>query len=156
MIEGSDLAAFGCSANQEPATQPQDKVNFTESIVIRQASPADLSTVQEISAEASIPAYKAVVGSVPKPAMEDYLPRIARGEPWLLEADRGPARSIWSCEWNSGPKTHPDSGSFRDMTRLLPRVSTPRGSKPCVLGHSFTPILGWAKGSFSRPESCLF
>ena len=55
------------------------------STVIRRAGLTDLDVVQEISAEAYIPAYKAVIGEVPKPAVEDYGPRIGRGEVWLLE-----------------------------------------------------------------------
>jgi ribosomal protein S18 acetylase RimI-like enzyme len=55
---------------------------------IRLAKPSDLDTIQRISADAYIPAYMAVIGAVPKPAAEDYRPRIARGEVWLLESDR--------------------------------------------------------------------
>jgi ribosomal protein S18 acetylase RimI-like enzyme len=43
--------------------------------------------VQRISADAYIPAYLSVIGAVPKPASEDYAPRITRGEVWLLEND---------------------------------------------------------------------
>src|SRR5262249_15346670 len=56
-------------------------------MTIRLATPADLDTVQRISADAYIPAYLAVIGAVPKPATEDYGPRIARHEVWLLEQD---------------------------------------------------------------------
>jgi ribosomal protein S18 acetylase RimI-like enzyme len=54
--------------------------------VIRCASPSDLELVQRISADAYIPAYMAVIGAVPKPAHENYGPRIDRGEVWILEA----------------------------------------------------------------------
>ncbi|MBV8838268.1 MAG: GNAT family N-acetyltransferase [Alphaproteobacteria bacterium] len=54
---------------------------------IRRAEPSDLATVQRISADAYISAYAAVIGAVPKPASEDYEPRIARGEVWLTEQD---------------------------------------------------------------------
>ena len=54
---------------------------------IRRAEPADAPIVQEISAAAYVPAYQAVIGAVPKPACEDYRPRIARGEVWLIERD---------------------------------------------------------------------
>ncbi|MFI5015062.1 MAG: GNAT family N-acetyltransferase [Hyphomicrobiales bacterium] len=46
-----------------------------------------MKAVQQISADAYIPAYQAVVGAVPKPAFEDYAPRIERGEAWVLEID---------------------------------------------------------------------
>src|SRR5436305_10241856 len=53
---------------------------------IRPAELRDAEAVQRISAGAYIPAYQAVIGAVPKPASEDYRPRIARGEVWLLES----------------------------------------------------------------------
>ena len=56
-------------------------------MTIRLAAPSDLATVQRISADAYVPAYLDVIGAVPKPAAEDYRPRIARGEVWLLEQD---------------------------------------------------------------------
>jgi ribosomal protein S18 acetylase RimI-like enzyme len=56
----------------------------------RQAVAADLAVVQQISADAYIPAYEAVIGAVPKPAFEDYTPRIERGEAWVLEVDGKP------------------------------------------------------------------
>ena len=52
---------------------------------IRRADPGDADTVQRISADAYIPTYMAVLGTVPKPATEDYGPRIERGEVWILE-----------------------------------------------------------------------
>lgn len=58
---------------------------------VRAARLSDAAAVQEISAEAYIPVYQAVIGAVPKPAYEDYAGRIERGEVWLLEADDGPA-----------------------------------------------------------------
>jgi len=45
----------------------------------------DVEVVQQISAAAYIPAYTAVIGAIPKPAFEDYTPRIQRGEVWILE-----------------------------------------------------------------------
>jgi len=50
----------------------------------------DRKAVQQISADAYTPAYMAVIGAVPKPAMEDYGPRIVKGEVWLLEVDKAP------------------------------------------------------------------
>src|ERR1700730_5787794 len=56
--------------------------------IVRCAGPSDVGVVQQISADAYIPAYKAVIGAIPKPAFEDYTPRIQRGEVWILEVDR--------------------------------------------------------------------
>jgi ribosomal protein S18 acetylase RimI-like enzyme len=53
--------------------------------VFRRAEHRDLETVSRISAEAYIDAYRPVIGAVPKPAEEDYSPRIERGEVWLLD-----------------------------------------------------------------------
>jgi hypothetical protein len=44
---------------------------------IRRANLSDTAAVQRISAEAYTPAYQAICGFVPKPALEDYRPRIA-------------------------------------------------------------------------------
>ena len=54
---------------------------------IRRANPSDLAVVQGISADAYIAAYVPVLGYIPLPAEEDYGPRIARGEVWLLACD---------------------------------------------------------------------
>src|SRR3546814_7172605 len=56
---------------------------------VRQALPTDADVVQAISAGAYASAYLPVIGAVPKPASEDYRPRIDRGEVWLLEAPDG-------------------------------------------------------------------
>jgi ribosomal protein S18 acetylase RimI-like enzyme len=55
--------------------------------MIRRAKRSDTATVQQISAEAYTPAYQAICGFIPKPAVEDYRPRIDRGEVWILELD---------------------------------------------------------------------
>jgi ribosomal protein S18 acetylase RimI-like enzyme len=57
---------------------------------IRNAGIEDKEIVQRISGDAYTPAYIAVIGAVPKPATEDYGPRIERGEVWILEADGRP------------------------------------------------------------------
>ena len=54
---------------------------------IRRAGRADLAVVQQISADAYTPAYMAALGYIPKPAEEDYGPRIDRGEVWILNSD---------------------------------------------------------------------
>jgi ATP diphosphatase len=54
--------------------------------VIRLATPDDLPLVVAISGEAYA-AYEPVLGSLPLPATEDYAPRIAAGEVWLLGQD---------------------------------------------------------------------
>jgi ribosomal protein S18 acetylase RimI-like enzyme len=60
------------------------------SMTIRRAGLSDLDAVQRISADAYIPAYQAICGFIPKPAIEDYRPRVERGEAWLLEANGAP------------------------------------------------------------------
>jgi hypothetical protein len=47
---------------------------------IRHAGAGDANAVQRISADAYIPAYTAVLGTIPKPATENYRPLIERGE----------------------------------------------------------------------------
>jgi ribosomal protein S18 acetylase RimI-like enzyme len=63
---------------------------LTNTAKIRCAGPGDASTVQQISANAYIPAYMSVLGTIPKPATEDYRPRIERGEVWILEIEGEP------------------------------------------------------------------
>lgn len=55
---------------------------------IRRAAPADALLILSISHEAYTAAYLATIGGVPKPATEDYGPRIERGEVCVL-ADAG-------------------------------------------------------------------
>src|SRR5215467_2652344 len=57
----------------------------TAPIKFRQANPVDKEAIQRISADAYVPAYTAVLGTIPKPATEDYGPRIDKGEVWILE-----------------------------------------------------------------------
>ena len=54
---------------------------------IRNAEAADLAVVQQISADAYIGAYVAVLGYIPQPAEEDYSTRIARHDVWIIERD---------------------------------------------------------------------
>jgi len=58
---------------------------------VRAACLSDAAAVREISAEAYIPIYQAIIGAIPRPAHENYAGRIARGEVWMLEADDAPA-----------------------------------------------------------------
>lgn len=51
---------------------------------IRQALAGDLQAVVAITTDAYAP-YTALFGAPPIPVTEDYAPRIARGEVWLLE-----------------------------------------------------------------------
>jgi hypothetical protein len=44
----------------------------------RRAVLADLEAVQSISADAYTQAYLPVIGAIPKPAREDYRPRVER------------------------------------------------------------------------------
>jgi ribosomal protein S18 acetylase RimI-like enzyme len=63
-------------------------------MTIRRAELSDLESVQQISADAYIPVYQAICGFVPKPAVEDYRPRIERGEAWLLEEGNQPVAVV--------------------------------------------------------------
>ena len=63
----------------------------------RLATADDAALVQAISASAYIPAYQAVVGAVPRPAFEDYAPRIRSGCVWIAEVG-GDARGILVLE----------------------------------------------------------
>ena len=58
---------------------------------VRRADLSDAAAVQRISADAYTRAYQAICGFVPKPALEDYRPRIQGGEVWILETDGHPA-----------------------------------------------------------------
>ena len=55
--------------------------------MIRRALPTEADLVHQLSAAAYLPAYMPLFGRAPKPAVEDYAPRIARGEVWILELD---------------------------------------------------------------------
>jgi ribosomal protein S18 acetylase RimI-like enzyme len=56
----------------------------------RLALPNDLAAVVSLT-EAAYAPYTALLGAAPIPVTEDYAPRIARGEIWLLEQDEQPA-----------------------------------------------------------------
>jgi ribosomal protein S18 acetylase RimI-like enzyme len=62
----------------------------TKTSKIRRAVPGDVDMVQRVSAEGYILAYMRVLGTIPKPATEDYRPRIERGEVWILEIEGEP------------------------------------------------------------------
>ena len=53
--------------------------------MIRLAHPTEADDVRQLSADAYLPAYLPLFGRAPMPAVEDYAPRIARGEVWLQE-----------------------------------------------------------------------
>jgi|SRR5215469_815686 len=57
---------------------------------MRRASLDDVNAVRRISADAYIPAYIAVLGTIPKPATEDYRRYIEKGEVWILDVDGEP------------------------------------------------------------------
>ncbi|WP_085033159.1 GNAT family N-acetyltransferase [Ensifer aridi] len=59
-------------------------------LTFRLAYMEEADLVQAISARAYIPAYTAVIGGAPKPAFEDYRPRIERGEVWIAELGTEP------------------------------------------------------------------
>ncbi|MER8377287.1 GNAT family N-acetyltransferase [Mesorhizobium sp. M1406] len=54
-------------------------------MTIRRALAGDLQTVVSLT-EAAYAPYSALFGASPIPVTEDYAPRIARGEVWLLES----------------------------------------------------------------------
>lgn len=62
-------------------------------MTIRRATAADLPTATGIAVEA-YREYVESIGIVPWPMSEDYAPRIARGEVWLLDEADGPIGEI--------------------------------------------------------------
>jgi ribosomal protein S18 acetylase RimI-like enzyme len=64
----------------------------SSAVKLRRADTLDKEAVQRISADAYIPAYMAVLGTIPKPATEDYGARIEKGEVWILEVEGKPTR----------------------------------------------------------------
>jgi ribosomal protein S18 acetylase RimI-like enzyme len=62
----------------------------SSAVKLRRADTFDKEAVQRISADAYIPAYMAVPGTIPKPASEDYGGRIEKGEVWVLEVEGEP------------------------------------------------------------------
>ena len=62
----------------------------TVPIKFRRANPVDKEAIQRISADAYVPAYMAVLGTIPKPTTEDYGTRIEKGEVWILEVEGEP------------------------------------------------------------------
>ncbi len=59
-------------------------------LAFRLARDTDSVLVQKISAAAYVPVYQAVVGVVPRPAIEDYGDAIAHGHVWLALLDEMP------------------------------------------------------------------
>jgi ribosomal protein S18 acetylase RimI-like enzyme len=65
-----------------------------DTAAIRLAVPGDLAEVTELTRATYAP-YEPVLGGLPVPAREDYAPRIARGEVWLLcEAGKAAALAV--------------------------------------------------------------
>src|SRR6516225_4317094 len=62
----------------------------TTAIKFRRADPVDKEAIQRISADAYVPAYMTILGTIPKPATEDYGPRIEKGQVWILEVEGEP------------------------------------------------------------------
>ena len=54
---------------------------------MRRATPADQSAVVRLTQEAYAP-YTKLLGAPPVPVTEDYAPRLAAGEVWLLETSQ--------------------------------------------------------------------
>ena len=72
------------------ASQPSDLTDMPRRSLVRYAVPSESEIVRRISADAYTPAYLEAIGVVPKPATEDYGPRIERHEVWVLESDSEP------------------------------------------------------------------
>jgi len=93
---------------------------------IRLAAPADLATVQRISANADLPACLAVIGAVPKPASED---RRAAQRAWRLSTNtnvrmEADVRCYGNCGFTEvGRRPHPRrAGEFLvDMAKTSRR-----------------------------------
>ena len=62
----------------------------TAPVKFRRANPIDKEVIQQISADAYVPAYMAALGTIPKPATEDYGARIEKGEVWILDVEGEP------------------------------------------------------------------
>jgi len=62
--------------------------------MIRLARPEEADAVRQLSAEAYVPAYVPLFGRAPMPAREDYAPRIARGEVWVMQVDEQLAAAL--------------------------------------------------------------
>jgi ribosomal protein S18 acetylase RimI-like enzyme len=97
---------------------------FTTAVKMRRADAVDKEAVQRISADAYIPAYMAVLGTIPKPATEDYGARIEKGQVWILEVEGEPT-GVAVLEENADPLTiysiavKPDAQRQGDGTSLL-------------------------------------
>jgi ribosomal protein S18 acetylase RimI-like enzyme len=55
--------------------------------MIRLARPDEADAIRGLSAAAYLPVYQPLYSRPPMPAREDYAPRIARGEVWVIEID---------------------------------------------------------------------
>jgi GNAT superfamily N-acetyltransferase len=62
----------------------------TVSVKFRRADPIDKEVIQRINADAYIPPYMAVLGTISKPVTEDYGTRIEKGEVWILDVEGEP------------------------------------------------------------------
>jgi hypothetical protein len=71
-------------------------------VKFRRADIVDKKAVQRINVDAYVPAYMAVLGTIPKPATEDYGARIEKGEVWILEVEGEPTGSP---SWKKTPIT---------------------------------------------------
>ena len=85
-----ELAATGARVVPGADAHQLPRAHRNHGRLVGRADPRDADTVQRISADAYIPAYMTVLGTIPKPATEDYSPRIERGEVWILEIEGEP------------------------------------------------------------------
>ena len=75
----ADKAKSGILRLATAMEAPMDQLTF------RRAKPHDAGHVSMISERAYVPAYRSVIGEVPKPAREDCASRIEDGSVWLAE-----------------------------------------------------------------------
>jgi uncharacterized protein len=93
VVDEGSLASRGTAAaatNSDGLVDPEASSMRAPPVKFRRASLVDKEVIQRISADAYVPAYMAVLGTIPKPATEDYRERIEKGQVWILEVESEP------------------------------------------------------------------
>ena len=93
VVDEGSLASRGTAAaatNSDGLVDPEAFSMRAPPVKFRRASLVDKEVIQRISADAYVPAYMAVLGTIPKPATEDYRERIEKGQVWILEVESEP------------------------------------------------------------------
>ena len=116
----------------------------TTAIKFRRADSVDKEEIQRISADAYVPAYMAILGTIPKPATEDYGPRIEKGQVWILEVEGEP----------TGKVTRQADGSFI-MDAAMPMDEAAKVLKPKSLPPGdFVTLGGFVLSRLNRMPEC--